>query len=170
MKHLIALCLLLVCTKPCFAQNDEDAEPLMHPQILALDTSLSVANRFNEEISKLAAGYTFVFTDKSFPKTVRQVYKTENNETLRLEYKYGINEGDSEEGNGKPVVTYQRISGEAGLIIKIYNYLFGTSFEANQITVLSTPGMEISYHGDVHQFVLEAEEYTPGYWAMSFVR
>jgi hypothetical protein len=169
MKYLIALVMILA-VQNCFAQNDEDAEPLMQPKILALDTSLSVANRFNEEIGKVAEGYSFVFTDKSFPKTIRQVYKTENNETLRLEYKYGINEGDSEDNNGKPVVTYQRITGEAGLVIKIYNYLFGTNYEATQITVLSTPGMEISYHGEVHQFVLEADEYTPGYWAMSFVR
>ncbi len=118
MKKLITVLMLLVVPAISFAQADEDDEPYMRPRILALDTSLSVANRFNEEIGKLADGYTFTFTDKSVPKTIRQVYKTENNETLRLEYKYGINEGDGEDTNGKPVVTFQRINGEAGLIIK----------------------------------------------------
>jgi hypothetical protein len=170
MKKLIPVLMLLVLSFTALAQAEEDDEPYMRPRILALDTTLSVANKFNDEIGKIATGYTFVFTDKSLPKTVRQVYKTDNNETLRLEYKYGINEGDGEDTPAKPVVTYQKISAEAGLIVKIYNYLFGTSFEPNQISALVVLGVEIMYHNEIHQFVLESDDYSPGYWMMSFVR
>ncbi len=169
MHKLITVIILLV-PFISLGQTDEDAEPYMAPRILALDSSLSAANKFNKEISKVAAGYTYVFTDRSIPKTIREVFKTENNETLRLEYKYGIDEGDGEDGAAKPVVTYQKINGEAGLIVKIYNYLFNTNFDASQLSALTTPGMEIIYHDDVHQFVLEADDYAPGYWTISFVR
>ena len=170
MKKLVPVLMLLVLPLCSFAQYDEDDEPYMRPRILALDTTLSAANRFNDEIGKVATGYSYVFTDKSVPKTIRQVYKADNNETLRLEYKYGLNEGNGEESNANPVVTYQRINAESGLVIKIYNYLFGTQFDASQISALATPGTEIMYHDEVHQFVLEADDYAPGYWTMSFVR
>jgi len=170
MKKLVPILMLLVLPFITAAQSAEDDEPYMRPRILALDTTLSVANRFNEEVGKVATGYSFAFTDKSVPKTIRQIYKTDNNETLRLEYKYGINEGDGDDATGKPVVTFQKINAEAGLIVKIYNYLFGTDFDASQVTALATPGTEIMYRNEIHQLILEADDYAPGYWNMSFVR
>jgi hypothetical protein len=157
----------------CFcavAQIDEDAEPLMTPRVLALDTTISMANRFNEQIAQVAAGYNHVFTDKSRPKTIMQVYKTDENETLKIEYKFTTDGGDSEDMNGKPVINFQKITGDVSIIARIYNYLFNTNIEPGQISAVSTIGTEISYKGQVHQLIVEPDDYSPGYWAIIFVR
>src|SRR5687768_1086007 len=132
------LLLLLMMSNICvFSQTDEDLEPFLRPKLLALDTTLSVANKFNEEISRIATGYTLAFTDKSRPKTVMQVYKTGENETLKMEYKFSTDAGDDEEANDKPVVIFQKITGDAGMITKIYNYLFSSNIEPGQISAVS---------------------------------
>lgn len=157
----------------CFcaaAQIDEDAEPLMTPRVLALDTTISMANRFNEQIAQVAAGYNHVFTDKSRPKTIMQVYKTDENETLKIEYKFTTDGGDSEDMNGKPVINFQKITGDVSIIARIYNYLFNTNIEPGQMFAVSTIGTEISYKGQVHQLIVEPDDYSPGYWAIIFVR
>jgi hypothetical protein len=154
----------------CFSQTDEDDEPLLSPVILALDTTLSAANRFNDEVSKIAAGYSHAFTDRSRPKTVMQVYKTGENETLKIEYKFTTDGGDSEDTNGKPVVHFQKITGEVTLIAKIYNYIFNANIEPGQISAVSTVGTEISYKGQIHQLILEPDDYSPGYWSLIFIR
>jgi hypothetical protein len=110
------------------------------------------------------------FTDKSGVKSVMQVYKTGNNETLKIEYKYTTDGGDSDDMNGKPVINFQRIIGDVSVITKIYNYLFNTNADPSQIYAISTVGMEIVYHGQQHQLILEPDDYAPGYWTMTFVR
>jgi len=94
MRRIFIFLLVFCCFKGS-AQDDSDAEALMVPRILAVDTSLSQANHFNDEIGKLAEGYSLAFTDKSRPKSVMQIYKTESNETLRLEYRYVTGEDDA---------------------------------------------------------------------------
>lgn len=168
--RLILLLLLMMNSIYAFSQTDEDQEPLLSPKVLALDTTLSVANKFNDEISKVANGYTHAFTDRSRPKTVMQVYKTDENETLKIEYKFTTDGGDSEDSQGKPLVNFQKITGDVAVISKIYNYLFNTTIEPAQISAVSTIGTEIVYKGQVHQLILEADDYSPGYWSLIFVR
>lgn len=168
--RLTLLFLLMMNSICAFSQTDEDEEPLLSPKVLALDTTLSVANRFNDEISKVATGYTHVFTDRSRPKTIVQVYKTGENETLKIEYKFTTDGGDSEDTQGKPQVNFQKITGDVVMISKIYNYLFDTKVEPAQMSAVSTVGTEISYKGQVHQLILEPDDYSPGYWSLIFVR
>ncbi|RYE23259.1 MAG: hypothetical protein EOP51_11115 [Sphingobacteriales bacterium] len=164
------VCLLVFSFFSGFAQADEDAEPMLSPRILALDTTLSIANRFGEEISNVATGYQYAFADNSQPRTVKKVYKTDNNETLKIEYKY-TTEANEETGNaGKPVVIFQRISGEAGLMAKIYTFLFKTPVTADQLAAYSTQGIDIVYMGQTHQFIFQPDDYAPGYWEMTFVK
>ena len=167
MKRIITFLFVLCCFNG-MAQEDETTEAMMAPRILAIDTSLSMANRFNDEIGKLAEGYSLAFTDKTKPRSVMQVYKTENNETLRLEYKY-IAEDDNATG-GKPLVNFQRMTGDVALIVKIYNYLFNTSIAPDQVYAISTVGSDITYGGRTHQMILEPDDYSPGYWTMTFVK
>jgi mRNA deadenylase 3'-5' endonuclease subunit Ccr4 len=168
MRKLIT-CLLVLCCFKGIAQESEEDAALMTPRILALDTTLSQANHFNDEIGKLADGYNLAFTDKSRPKTVMQVYKTGNNETLRLEYKYVTGEEGIADG-GKPVVNFQKITGDVTIITRIYNYLFNTNIAPDQMYAVSTVGSDISYLGKTHQLILEPDDYSPGYWAITFVR
>ena len=169
MKRLLVL-LLLVNSFCVTAQTDEDAEPLLSPKILALDTTISVANRFNEEISKMIPGYKHAFTDRSGHKTIKQIFKTENNETLKLQYNYTTDGGDSDDTNGKPLVNFQQITADVAVITMIYNYLFGKELTAGQLSGVGTTGTEIIYHGAIHQLVLEPDDYAPGYWSLTFVR
>lgn len=167
----ITLLFLLLLNSFCVsAQTDEDAEPILSPKILALDTTISMGNHFDTEIGKVAAGYTLAFTDKSRPKSVMQVYKTENNETLRLEYTYTTDGGDVEDTNGKPVINLQKITGDVTVITAIYNYLFNANVDPSQIYAVSTVGSEITYAGQMHQLILQPDDYSPGYWTITFVR
>lgn len=166
---LLIICSFVLLPFYSIAQVDEDAEPVLTPRMLALDTTISVANRFGEDISNVATGYQFAFVDKSMPKTVKYIYKTENNETLKIEYKYSTEIGE-EGDSGKPLVVYQRISGEAGLMAKIYNFLFGTNITAEQLAGYSTVGVDIGYAGKTHQFIFQPDDYAPGYWMMTFVK
>jgi hypothetical protein len=169
MKRFLVL-LLLLNSFCVMAQTDEDAEPLLSPKILALDTTISVANRFNEEVAKVVAGYKHAFTDRSGHKTIKQVFKTDNNETLKLQYNYTTDGGDSDDTNGKPLVNFQQITGDVSVITLIYNYLFGTELTASQLSGVSTGGTEIIYHGATHQIILEPDDYAPGYWSLTFIR
>ncbi len=162
-------CLLVLISFNCWAQTDEDAEPLMTPSVLALDTTLSVANHFSDEISNVAPGYKFAFVDKGQSKTVKKIYKTDNNETLKIEYKYSLETEDTT-GGKKPMVIFQRIIAEAAMMAKIYNFLFKTDITAAQLPAYSSTGMDIYYMGKVHQFIFQPDDYAPGYWMMSFVR
>lgn len=168
--RLMLLLILIISCLSAYAQTDEDAEPLLSPKILALDTTISMANRFNDEIAKVAAGYAHAFTDRSRPKTIMQVYKTGENETLKIEYKFTTDGGDSDETDAKPIINFHRITGDVSVIAKIYNYLFGTSIDPAQISAVSTIGTEIMYHGQMHQLILEPDDYSPGYWALTFIR
>lgn len=167
MKRIITFLFVLCCFRG-IAQEDETAETLMTPRILAVDSTLSMANRFNDEIGKLAEGYSLAFTDKSKSRSVMQVYKTENNETLKLEYKYIAN--DDSAAGGKPLVNFQKMTGDVTMIVKIYNYLFNTSIAPDQVYAISTVGSEITYGGRTHQMILEPDDYSPGYWTMIFIK
>lgn len=168
MRYLLVF-LLLLQGFMVQAQVDEDAEPMLRPRLLALDTTLSVANRFNDEVGKAAIGYKLLFTDNSRGKIIKQIYKTDNNETLRLEYKYSTDGGDMEESTGKPIVVYQRISADAETMALIYNYLFDTKITGVQMATLASTNNEIMYKGRVHRMIIEADEYGPGYWMMTFL-
>jgi hypothetical protein len=171
MRVLITLLLLMV-TGIAFSQENESNEVLI-PKMLALNKSIPTAQKFNEEISRIAFGYVLAFVDEEAKPTIRYVYKTEKNQTLRMDFRYALeaNSADSSKrAIRKPVIVLQKISGELSLITEIYNYLFNTNISPDRIMSVSTTGSTIAYQGHRYRFILEGDDYNPGYWVMTFVR
>src|SRR5690606_21335596 len=136
------------------------------PRILALDKDPSFANTFNDALAPYLPGYRLMITDDQTPGVLRYIYKTGGNATLRLEYRY---KADPEVGKTTPKVYYQSISGEAPVITDIYNYLFGSGLTPDKLPLAVAAGLELSYEGNRFKFVLQPDEYAPGYWSMTFL-
>lgn len=147
------------------AQNTSDAGYFFEPRLLALDQPISAAQRFNDSIAKVAIGYDLILTDRETPGVIKQIYKTMENETLRLEFQYRR----SQKG-GNPVIIMQKINGNPLVISRIYNYLFDANIDPGSVTALATPGKDMYYQERVYQFILESDDYSPGYWSLVFIR
>lgn len=170
MRFILGFLLVLSCSSRAMAQTESDDE-LLSPRILALDTSIQVAHRFNEMVAQVAAGYQLAFIDEENKPSIRFVYKTEKNATLRLDYKYSMYATDDNPAAPKrKVVVYQRISGELQVITDIYNYLFNANLTPGGVMAAATQGSDISYHGHTYQFIFQPDDYDPGYWVMTFVK
>ena len=98
------------------------------------------------------------------PQTIRCIYKNANNESLRIDFKYAMDEEYK-----KPLVTYQSISGESGVITQIYNFLFNSSMTPSDMSRYVTSLSDIAYRGKSFKFTFEQDEYAPGYWKMIFM-
>lgn len=159
-----------MCFLKAIAQSpDEGLEPL-RPRILALDNSIAAGQKFNEEIAKAAVDYKLTFVDEESRPMIRYIYKTDNGETMRIDFKYSI-EGDPERKIAKrPVIIFQRISAELVIITYIYNFIFNTNFSPDRVMAEATFGSELQYRGKKYQFILQPDDYNPGYWVMTFVR
>lgn len=170
MRKVFTLLLTLVCFA-CKAQTDE-FEDVLKPKILALDKGIMAAQRFNDEIAKILVDYKLAFIDEELKPTIRYVYKTEKNETLRMDFRYTLeaDRTDTLKKTKKQVVVYQRISGELHAITDIYNFLFNAQLTPDRVMNASTIGSTINYQGSNHQFIFQADDYQPGYWVMTFVR
>ncbi len=173
MRFLFAVMMSL-----CFVANDSKAqentdiaerEPL-RPRILALDNSIIAAKKFNEELASAAVDYKLSFVDEESRPLIRYIYKTDNGETMRMDFKYTI-EGDTERNIAKrPVVIFQRISAELIIITYMYNYLFNTNYSPDRIMAEATVGADLVYRGKKYLFVLQPDDYNPGYWVMTMMR
>ncbi len=157
--------LILLVAVPVWAQNASDAGYFFEPKILALDQPISAAQRFNDSIAKIAQGYDLILTDRETPGMIKQIYKTQENETLRLEFQY--RRSDS---GGNPVIVMQRINGNPLIISRIYNYLFDANIDPGSVTALATPGKDMYFQNAVYQFILESDDYSPGYWSIVLIR
>ena len=171
MRKVFAL-LLILRSFGALAQDGE-VEEFLRPKILALDKSVMLAQRFNEEVAKVAYEYNLAFVDDEMKPTIRSVYKGGKNETLRIDYRYAVEESrtdSTKRPTKKQVVVYQRISGELRVITDIYNFLFSAHLTPERIMDASTVGSTITHQGKQHQFIFQADDYEPGYWVMTFVR
>jgi hypothetical protein len=155
MRYASITFLLLIFAFPLIAQE-------LSPKILALNRPTTIGDQFNTEIANIAYGYRMALVDKSIPKTVRYVYKSENNETLRVDYRYEIESGK------QPKVVYQKISGESIIMARIYNFLFEAGMTTNDMGHYIVNGADIKYRGNTYRFSFEEDDYAPGYWMMTF--
>lgn len=156
---------LLFPSSQSLAQENLDAGYFFEPRILAIDQPLSAAKRFNDSIARQALGYDLILVDHETPGVVKQIFKTQDNETLRLEFQY--RRRSSEE---MPRVFLQKINGNPWVIATIYNYLFRTNIDPGSLTAVATPGKDVFFQDQVYEFILESDDYAPGYWNMIFIR
>lgn len=162
MRYLVLLLLFVFCID---AKAQTAEEETYGPKILAVDTVLSFANIFTSELVKLAPGYKLAFTDRGTPGVLKHIFKTDENETLRFEYKYSI---ERHEGKAASYITSQRITGDGSIIAAIYNFLFGAEITADKLGMASAAGSEVVYKNDVRKMLLEPDDYAPGYWSLAF--
>lgn len=164
MKVLIFL-FTVTFSLSAFAQNDSTLA--FGPRLLAIDANPDVAEIFNAEIAQLCAGYSLAFVERDKPGRVRHVLKSDDNATVRLDYKCAFEERD---GKKISTVSYQRISGDAPVIANIYNSLFSSDIKPDDLPILASGKMEIVYKENIYQLVVEADDYFPGYWMLTFLR
>lgn len=168
--RLYVIFILCICFLKATAQSPDETVVYLRPRILALDNSIVAAQKFNEEISRAAVDYKLTFVDEESRPLIRYIYKTDNGETMRIDYKY-ILEGDAEKKIPKrAVVVFQRISAELIIITYVYNFIFNTNYSPDRVMAEATLGSELQYRGRKYQFTLQADDYNPGYWVMTFVR
>lgn len=152
-----------------YGSAQDEIEEIPYVRILALDKSPKEADQFNQQIAQGAVDYTLAFVDTENSPTIRYVYKTTKNETLRIDYKY-IMESGGEKKRPKRVVTMQRISGNLQVITAIYNFLFNSNISSANITSAATIGASVGNGGALYHFTFQPDDYNPGYWVMTFVR
>ena len=154
MRRFVTFLLLLALSLSAHAQE-------LQPAILAMGSPTVVGDEFNNQVSQVAYGYRMAFVDKSIPQTIRYVYKSDENESLRVDYKY-------EKKGRTPVVVMQKISGESVVISRIYNFLFNTSMTPNDMARYITTDADVSYRGRNYRFSFVEDDFAPGYWTMTF--
>jgi hypothetical protein len=162
-KMIMLLFLSFFFHAPSFGQEEYAA---FGPRMIALDTTVSYAGSFSAAIASRVPGYAHILTDKETPGKLRHIFKSGNGETLRLEYRYAKKDI---EGAEVPIVTYQRILGSAEAITAVYNFLFDSDLTPDKLPMAISSGIEISYRGHQGQFILEPDDFAPGYWAITFL-
>lgn len=166
------LVFLLLLVVSCFAATAQPTwDELPTARFLALDTTMDLAEPFNSEVVKAAdSGYRFTFMDKGYNKVV-YIYENEKGESVRIEYQYRVSGADFEKRlPGVATIMLTKISADASATANIYNAMFGAAIVPQELLSSSTSGSMISYLGKEHQFILQADDYKPGYWVMTFVK
>lgn len=169
MKQLFTLffTLMVSCAN---AQTDNNPEALQ-PKMLALGKSIKTAERFNQELAKTLEGYSLAFIDDESRPTIRYVYKTLKNETLRMDFRYAMEKTDTAANSPrKPVIVYQKISADLRTITYIYNFIFDANMTSDRVMSATTNGTTFDYGGNTYQFIFQPDDYNPGYWEMTFVK
>jgi len=169
MKLLFTLFFALVASC-AYAQTDDNPYALQ-PKMLALGKSIKTAERFNQELAKTLEGYTLAFVDDESRPTIRYVYKTVRNETLRMDFKYAMEKTDTAANSPrKPIIVYQKISADLRTITYIYNFIFDVNMTSDRVMASATSGTPVEYNGNTYQFIFQPDDYNPGYWEMTFVK
>ncbi|RYD58193.1 MAG: hypothetical protein EOP56_04535 [Sphingobacteriales bacterium] len=161
MRFLILLLLLVFS----LGANGQSAEDGIGPRLLAIDTFLAFSERFSTEASAITPAYKLAFSDKGTPGVLKHIYKTDDNETLRFEYKYVL---ERRGAKVVPWVSSQRITGDGAVIAGIYNLLFGSSLTANDLGAIAVSSVEVLYKDGIRKMLLEPDDYAPGYWTLAF--
>ena len=167
--RLVLLLLLVVSFSAVTAQPTWDELPTA--RFLALDTIMDLAEPFNREVIKAAdSGYHFAFMDKGYNKVV-YIFENEKEESVRIEYQYRVSGADHEKRlPGVATIMLAKITADAAATARIYNAMFGASIIPQELLSSSTMGSTISHLGKEHQFILQADDYKPDYWVMTFVK
>jgi hypothetical protein len=157
MKNLY-LFLLLLCSYNSWAQD----APIVNPRFLVMDTSLSMAPAFNAEILKAVPGFHLLGSEKLPGQIIAYTFVDGRDGSIRLDYKYSSE-------SGKQLINYQSITADLEVIIPIFNALFRTKMAAT-IDNAQQIGGSCIYKQHAYQYALQADDYKPGYWTLSFIR
>lgn len=165
MRYVITLLIILGGTVSK-AQTDDG---LMVAKMLGLDTTISGAAAFNEQLLKCAPGYTFKFLDKSQGgiSEMKYLYEHANQEILKVEYAYRSKVIDST-NKPKPIVFSQRIIADNPSITSIFNCMFGESIQSGQLEAYSGQSFGFVYQNKGYHYSLMPDDYRPGYWILTF--
>ena len=150
------------------AQASED--DIATARVFALDTNVAAAKAFDNELAR-QVGFSLAITDTTQPRTVLCVYKTGGPEGLRIEFKYkNLESDDGQVATGKQIVHYQRITATDATMCKIFNYIFNTQVQTDQLRLLTSSGSPMKYKGGSYTYMLDQADYRPGYWELTFIR
>jgi hypothetical protein len=150
--------LFLLCAHATFAQE----APSPNPKFLVMDTSFSLAPLFNAEVLRYAPGYYLLGSEKLPGQIVSYTFIDGREGTIRLDYKCSMD-------GGKQIIVYQAIIADLDVIIPIFNGLFRTKY-ASSIDNASQIGGSCMYKQRTYMYSLQADDYKPGYWALSFIK
>lgn len=161
--------MLIMSAVTAYAQTNEDDVPTA--RVFALDTGIAGAKAFNNELAKQLGGFSLAFVDSTIPRTVMYVYKTAANENLRIEIKY--KSAESDDGQvlpNKQVVHYQRITATDATMLRVFNYIFNTNLQGDQLRAVISSGTSMKYKAGTYMYMLDQAEYRPGYWELTFIK
>jgi hypothetical protein len=156
--RILFTCFIVFQSITAMAQASQDPSP----RILTVDTTVNMAEVFNNEIMQYAPGYRLIGADNSTKGKVLYSYTNGGDGIVRMEYKYITQ-------NGKPIVIYQSITADLEIIMPIVNGLFSTNM-ASDIQHAGMISGPVTYNGKEYQCLMQVDEYRAGYWVLAFVK
>ena len=162
--RIIATFWVLLLSTQMNAQNDDG---LRSARMLPLDTTITGAIAFNNELLSCAPGYSFKFVDKESPNELKYLYEHPNHEPLKIQYSYN-KKGDDGDAKHKPLIFAQKIIADNGTIALIYNCMFGENIKAEQLEAFSGMGRGFVFRERDYHYSLMPDDYKPGYWVLTF--
>jgi len=149
------------------AQDENEDMPKARP--FALDTTIAAAKAMNNAMAR-DLGFALSITDTTNPRTVTSVYQTTGPEGLRIEFKYRNAEDDQGQPLPDKVVMYERILATEATITQVFNYIFGTRLQPNQLLAVASAGSRTKYKNGYCTYIFDKSEFRPGYWELTFVK
>lgn len=146
------------------AQTDDG---IRTAKMLPLDTTISGAKSFNDQLLTCASGYTFKFVDKESPNELKYLYEHSSHETLKIEYTYRQRATDSS-GKLKPIIFTQKIIADNTTMALIYNCMFSESINGDQLEAFSGVSRGFVFRDKDYHYSLLPDDYKPGYWVLMF--
>lgn len=156
------LILTLIFFNVICVANAQPDEGLLKPKIIAIDTSKAIAKKFVEEVAKVVKDYKLVFVDsQKIPHVLYYYASDKTGNKLKISYRYNPE-------NGK--VIYQRISGELGVLVEIFNYLFGVNATYNEMKTWVGRSQLYSSPTGNHELITNPVDMEPGSWEIIFMK
>ena len=155
---------MICCAMQAGAQTDDG---LLTAQKLPLDTTISGAVAFNNELLICVPGFTYKFVDRSTSNELKYLYEHTSHETLKIEYSLRNREGDTA-GRPKPIIFTQRITAENSTIAGIFNCMFGEHIKAEELEAMQGLGQAFIFKDRDYHYSLVPDDYKPGYWVLTF--
>ena len=139
----------------------------LSPAFFVMDTTLNLAPTFDKIVTtQLAPGYQYVSNDKE-GNEIKYNY-SQGNDVLSFEYHYSM-EKKGADTSTHPFVVYQSIRGPLETIVNIYNGVFNKTV-APIVENMPSLGGAISYRDKTYLCTVQADDFKPGYWVLSFLK
>lgn len=169
MKHALVW-MLLSFSVSVYGQTEDEFLPEV--RVLVMDSTEKAAIGFCKEVASAAPGYKYAFADKENVMLSRYFYDNNAYETLKFEFQFTINEVMQSDSTMKKnrVVQLMRISAELTAMTGIYNYIFNTTYTADNLMAISVYDKAVSYNGTTYTSTIVADDMKAGYWVLSFFK